>query len=364
MLTNAEDFGSVRWRERVSFERLQQNAIRYAAFWRQSRATTIVLRAAQRRFAGPRTTIAMNEEWSMKAISTLAIAVLSLAATRHAPAAAQGGATAGSSSSAAPTTVRSSRDITFEEIEGKQLRLDLFAPSSGSVLRPAIVFVNNAGFIRSAKAGYARQATRMAELGFVCVSIETRASPEFHFPAPLIDVQAALRWMHTHAAEFRIDTTRIGVVGASSGGYVAAAIGTNSWSGHDWSGTPRNLRVQAVVAFNPVSDLPPLADIVPTGRNTASFLGNEFTAAAALWRDASLSAHITPDAAPFLLFHGTSDKVVPYNQSVELKRRLEAAGVSVDLFTADSVDHGFFNAEPWYSRTLVKMEEFLIRVLR
>ena len=203
----------------------------------------------------------------MRAISMLVATALGIAASATAQVATQQRPNPNPLSTTA--SVRVIRDITYEEIDGKQLGLDLFRPSTGAGLRPAVVFINNGGFVRSIKAAFAPQATRMAELGFVSASIEIRTAPESHFPAQLNDVEASVRWIHEHAAEFQIDTNRIGVVGISSGGYIAAAIGTNLWSGHDWSGTPRNLRVQAIVAFNPNSDLPALADLVATGRNTA-----------------------------------------------------------------------------------------------
>jgi dipeptidyl aminopeptidase/acylaminoacyl peptidase len=49
---------------------------------------------------------------------------------------------------------------------------------------------------------------------------------------------------------------------------------------------------------------------------------------------------------------------VRYHQSVDIMKKLQAAGVRAELFTAPGAKHGFFNSPPWYDPTLKRMEEF------
>ncbi len=69
------------------------------------------------------------------------------------------------------------------------------------------------------------------------------------------------------------------------------------------------------------------------------------------------------EAAPTLLLHGTADNTVPYQQSVDMMRKLKQAGVPAEISSAEGALHGFFNRPPWHEPTLKRMEEFFLRFL-
>lgn len=60
--------------------------------------------------------------------------------------------------------------------------------------------------------------------GSVVVSVNYQKAPEHPFPVPLNDCYAGFAWTVAHAAELGLDRTRIGVVGDSAGGNLAAAV--------------------------------------------------------------------------------------------------------------------------------------------
>lgn len=62
------------------------------------------------------------------------------------------------------------------------------------------------------------------KLGVVGVSVNYRLSPETPYPGPLDDCLAAWQWIHSSAEAFDFDPGRVGVVGASAGGGLAAAL--------------------------------------------------------------------------------------------------------------------------------------------
>src|SRR5689334_12310792 len=62
------------------------------------------------------------------------------------------------------------------------------------------------------------------QLDFVGVSVDYRLAPETPYPGPLDDCYRGLRWTFEHADELGIDPGRIGVMGVSAGGGLAAAL--------------------------------------------------------------------------------------------------------------------------------------------
>ncbi len=83
-----------------------------------------------------------------------------------------------------------------------------------------------------------------------------------------------------------------------------------------------------------------------------------------MYRQASPVAHVSKASAPFLFLHGTDDKTTPYEHSVAMMKKLQAAGVHAEIFTAEGAGHGFFNRPPWFEPTLKRMEAFFSRFLK
>ena len=65
---------------------------------------------------------------------------------------------------------------------------------------------------------------RASELGCVIVTVDYRLAPETRFPGNIEDCYAALAWVHANSGELRIDVDRLGVMGESAGGGLAAAL--------------------------------------------------------------------------------------------------------------------------------------------
>jgi len=99
------------------------------------------------------------------------------------------------------------------------------APELARATRPAILYLHGGGFVvGSADIVDATGLALARQNDAVVASVDFRAAPETPFPGPLEDCYAALDWLATHADEVGIDPTRIGVVGESGGGGLAAAL--------------------------------------------------------------------------------------------------------------------------------------------
>jgi acetyl esterase/lipase len=97
--------------------------------------------------------------------------------------------------------------------------------AAASTTVPGLIYLHGGGFFAGSLDTEHGGACALArELGIVVVSVDYRLAPEHPFPAGVEDSYAALVWVHANAAELGIDPARIGVVGGSAGGGIAAGL--------------------------------------------------------------------------------------------------------------------------------------------
>ena len=107
---------------------------------------------------------------------------------------------------------------------GGPLEIYWYDPQPGAQNRPALLHIHGGGMvIGSAKSMQHGPAGTAAALGIPVASVEYRLAPEHPFPAPQDDCLAGLSWLAANAGELGIDPARIGILGESAGGGLAAA---------------------------------------------------------------------------------------------------------------------------------------------
>jgi len=185
----------------------------------------------------------------------------------------------------------------------------------------------------------------LVEAGYTVFSLNHRASPRFHYPAPVEDAQRAVRFVRFHAEKYGIEPSLIGAIGGSSGGHLVSMLGVLDGAGDpdDESGINRlSAKVQCVVARAAPSNL-------AAGGSGAGglMLGVRLREGMApnsvemrLAREASPVTHTTPDDPPFLLIHGDNDRTVPFELSEQLRDALRKAKVEVELVRVRGAGHG------------------------
>jgi acetyl esterase/lipase len=139
-------------------------------------------------------------------------------------------------------------DDTLDELRRRQLRdpgspsdavehVDRIAPGDPDVavrlhrernvteLRPGLISIHGGGYVIGTHLGDDGRFGRWTR-GLRCVGISVgyRLAPETPFPGALLDCYNALRWVHQNAPELGVDRDRIGVIGGSAGGGLAAGL--------------------------------------------------------------------------------------------------------------------------------------------
>ena len=155
-----------------------------------------------------------------------------------------------------PEDVVKYRDISYGPC-GTWNLLDLYVPDESRIEGktaegrwPVIVSIHGGGFFYGDKELYRFYCMHLAEFGFAVVNFNYRLAPESHFPAPLADTMAVMRWISANADQYGLDTSRVFMVGDSAGAQLVsqfACMLTNKEYGKLFRfETPEDICVRAI----------------------------------------------------------------------------------------------------------------------
>jgi acetyl esterase/lipase len=235
--------------------------------------------------------------------------------------------------------------LEYANPDNQHLQLNLARPKSGEGKRPAVVCIHGGGFRAGDRKRWDGLCMKLAERGYVAVTVTYRLAPKYQFPAAANDVKAAMRWLRANAEKYQIDPDRIAALGDSAGGHLAQFLGVTGdvrqFEG-DGGNNGQSSRVACVVNYYGPSDFTKsygksvdAAEVLPL------FLGGNLDTAWHRHIVASPLYWVTPNAAPTLCIHGTDDKYVAHEQAVWLVEKLKAADVEAELLTLPGAGHGF-----------------------
>src|SRR5579871_2815838 len=110
-----------------------------------------------------------------------------------------------------PASIRVPENVVFEpnieysNPDGQHLQLDMARPKTGAGPFPAIACIHGGGFRAGIRQGYDSLCIRLAQQGYVAVTVSYRLAPRYRFPAAIYDVKAAIRWLRANAKTYKID---------------------------------------------------------------------------------------------------------------------------------------------------------------
>lgn len=248
-----------------------------------------------------------------------------------------------------PESVSWEEGIEYSKPGDTPLLLNLARPKSGEGPFPAVLCIHGGGFRAGKRESYDALCVKLAERGYVAVTITYRLAPQHRFPAAVQDSKAAVRWLRSNASKYRIDADRIGVTGGSAGGHLAQFLGVTAdvpqFEGPGRS-SGNSSRVTCVVnVYGPSDFTQSYGKSVDAHEVLPLWFGGNLETTRSLHIQGSPLYWVTPNAAPTLCIHGTEDKYVAHEQAVWLIDRLKAAGVSAELLTLSGAGHGFKGAD-------------------
>lgn len=246
------------------------------------------------------------------------------------------------------------RNIEYTRVNGQPLALDAEIPAGRGPF-PAAIIVHGGAWVRGDRTLDVQPLFEpLTEAGFAWFSISYRLMTDVtQFGAAIDDVEAAIRFVKSHAAEYRVDPDRIALIGESAGGQLAAMAAL---------GKAPDLKVRGVVALYAPTDLLSLAK---NSTYVPEWVHDNLTSGAFAWLISTRLKQLSPveqvrrDMPPFLLIHGTADPLVPFSQSRTMCDRMKAAGASCELYAVQGAGHGirWWEGSPYsegYKHVLVR----------
>jgi acetyl esterase/lipase len=254
-----------------------------------------------------------------------------------------------------PDTVKLEADVPYASTDNPRQRLNLLLPKTprDDHPLPVIVYVHGGAWLGGDRSGgHGRLADYVAGGEYAAVSVGYRLTGEAIWPAQIHDCKGAIRWVRANAKKYNLDPDKIGVVGESAGGHLVAMLGTSGGvkelEGDLGEYKDVSSKVQCVVDLFGPADLPAMKDAPsslnhdaansPEGKLVGGRVSDKKDVAIA----ASPITYVSADDPPFLIFHGSKDPLVPYNQSERLSEALKKAKVECTFVTVDGGGHGGF----------------------
>ncbi len=238
----------------------------------------------------------------------------------------------------------------------RDLKMNLLIPQMDEPM-PVVVFVPGGRFLYVSNDSNIQNRLRLAERGFVVASIEYRLAPNNNFPAPIIDLKSAIRYLRANAETYHINPEKVAVYGESAGGYMATFAGTTN--GLDLFNEGRYLEyssdVNAVVDLFGVTNLETIgADFSeaqqkyhkePPSPESLFLYGADAQVNQGLesnpdkLKTSNPMSYITDKTPPFLIMHGGEDKIMSITESKQLHEALCHNGIDSKFYFIKNAEH-------------------------
>jgi len=247
-----------------------------------------------------------------------------------------------------PVPVTEHRDLTYAEVAGQELKLNLFVPAAENS-PPLLIWIHGGGWRNGSREKVSLRP--LTDHGFAVASIDYRLTDTAIFPAQIYDCKAAVRWLRANADRLGYDASRIAAAGSSAGGHLALLLGV-SGNVDQLEGTvgehlDQSSAVQAIIDYYGPSDFVLRGETHPdraytTKSGSFALLGGVQNGKVEREMEAFASPvhYITADDPPLLILHGDRDEVVLPDQSKTLLAQYRKARLDAELIWLKDAGHG------------------------
>lgn len=234
------------------------------------------------------------------------------------------------------------------------LQADLFKIPAKKLV-PAVILIHGGYWSAGNRTELSDFASKLAQNGFLAMTIDYHLLPKYSQAKQTGDITDAMWWLRENSEKLGVDSSRIGVVGISSGAYLAAWAITHDKCNSNGTHSRPNAMVSLYgpwdltnSGINEVPESVPLVEQFCAGqdRNVLSPLYS-----------------ISYPMPPVLLIHGDADKIVPMSQSINAYKQIKSVHGKCKLIIVHNDGHCFPNTYSYFS-AMTHSVKFLSHILK
>lgn len=241
-------------------------------------------------------------------------------------------------------------------------KMDIYLPKdANNAPFPVIIYIGGSAWTSNNVKGIAAgRGGIFLDKGFAVAGVNHRSSGEAKFPAQINDIKGAVRFLRANASKYKLDPNFIGIIGDSSGGHLAALMGT-SGSVKEYTIGEKTLNIEGNVGDN-LKESSSVEAVVDLFGPTVFYKMNSQRISGGMEHDAANSpessliggpiqenhdlcdlanplTYIDANDPAFLIIHGDRDALVPLGQSILLRDALTEKKVKNEMFTVEGAGH-------------------------
>lgn len=237
-------------------------------------------------------------------------------------------------------------DVVYTKVKDWEGRADLYIAPNASKPTPVLINIHGGGWrsgVKETQGGF----NSFFKAGFAVANMEYRLSGQATAPAAVEDTRCMLIYLIKNAKALNIDPNKIIIMGGSAGGHLALMGGLLANDHRFDTNCPgvENVKVAAIIDKYGIMDVWDWT-YGPEHKSSSPklWLGdkandNEFI------KSVSPISYVTKNSPPIFIVHGDADPTVPYQQSVDLYKKLQELGVKSQFMTVEGGLHGKFDKE-------------------
>ncbi len=242
----------------------------------------------------------------------------------------------------------------YKQASGDDLYIYRFEPEAHDPdedKRPAVVFFFGGGWNSGKVSQFERHSRYLASRGMVAFVADYRVNSRQGVApnACVEDAKSAVRWVRQNADRLRIDPAKVLAGGGSAGGHLAAAAGICEGFENEAEDLTVSSKPVALLLYNPVY-------------NNSENGGYGYDRIQEWFPAISPTHNITSDDPPAIVFLGTKDKHIPVATAEAFRDQLIEEGIYTELHVYEGQTHGFFNRGASFVDTLIKTDQFLVKL--
>lgn len=266
--------------------------------------------------------------------------------------------------------IQGKRNVVYYSFGERKLHADVFYPTEKSKKYPGVILIHGGGWSSGDKSLLVPMAQKLAEHGYVTACVEYRLSPEAHYPAAVIDLKTAVKWLKINAAKFGCDSSRIAVLGTSAGatlaGLLATTGGKDIFPSHQLEGNASD-RVRALVNIDGVLDFTTPSESAKDDNAEkpsagARWFGATYKQKPELWKEASAVNYVDAATPPTIFINSKNARF--HAGRGDFLKVLDENKIYNEVHTIPKTPHPFWLFYPWFDETWPKVVDFLDYVFK